>query len=198
VALSGKAVRILRCFDASGRLVVVVEGDITKVVADAIVNPANSLMIMGGGVAGAIRRAGGSEIEEEARRHAPVPVGKAVATGAGRLRAKYVIHAPTMERPAMTIPLENAVKATRAALEVARDLDIKSVAFPAMGAGVGGLSVEEVSEAMAKEFKNFRGERPELIIMVAYGKDAYEDMLRGVSRALGEPRECPADLRVFQ
>ncbi|AFK51609.1 Appr-1-p processing domain protein [Thermogladius calderae 1633] len=71
----------------------VVSGDITEFEGDAIVNPANTLMIMGGGVALAIKRRGGAEIEEKARRHAPVPIGGAVATGAGRLRVRYVIHA---------------------------------------------------------------------------------------------------------
>jgi len=187
----------VKCFKANDKLVVVVEGDIAKVSADAIVNPANSLMFMGGGVAGAIRREGGQEIEDEARKHAPVPIGKAIATGAGRLKAKYVIHAPTMEMPAMSIPLENAIKATGAALDVAKRLGIESIAFPAMGAGVGGLSVKEVSRAMGEEFKKFEG-GPKIIVMVAYGKRAYEDMIDGVEQSLGEETECPADLKVFQ
>jgi len=83
-----------------GVRIVVLTGDITKQEVDAIVNPANSMLVMGGGVAGAIKRVGGKEIEDESVKHAPVPVGEAVATGAGRLKAKYVIHAPTMERPA--------------------------------------------------------------------------------------------------
>lgn len=187
----------VKCFKANDRLVVVVEGDITKVSADAIVNPANSLMLMGGGVAGAIRRAGGQEIEDEARKHAPVPVGKAIATGAGRLKAKYVIHTPTMEMPAMSIPLENAIKATRAALDVAKELGVESIAFPAMGTGVGGLSVREVSRAMGEEFKKFEG-GPKVIVMVAYGKRAYEEMIEGIRESLGEETECPAGLKVFQ
>ncbi len=186
------------CFELpGGRVLVVVEGDITQADVDAIVNPANSLMIMGGGVAGAIARAGGREIEEEARRYAPVPVGEAVATGAGRLRAKYVIHAPTMERPAMRIPLENAVKATQAALRKAAELGVESVALPAMGAGVGGLSVRDVAEAMARVAAGLEAEKPRVIVFVAYGSRAYEEMLEGVKRALGEPKACPAGLRVF-
>ncbi|MEB3817096.1 MAG: macro domain-containing protein [Desulfurococcales archaeon] len=178
-----------------GRLLVVVEGDITKAAVDAIVNAANSLMIMGGGVAGAIKRAGGDEIEREALRYAPVPVGEAVATGAGKLKVKYVIHAPTMERPAMAIPLENAVKATRAALRKAVELGVKSVALPAMGAGVGGLPVKDVAREMAKVAME---EGPDIIVFVAYGSSAYREMIYGVREVLGEPTSCPADLRVFR
>ncbi len=136
-----------------GTEIIGLKGDITRLKADAIVNPANSLMIMGGGVAGAIKKRGGKMIEEEAKRYAPVPVGRAVATRAGRLPTKYVIHAPTMERPAMMIPVENAYKATRAALIKALDLFVESIALPGMGTGVGGLSPREAGEAMARAIK---------------------------------------------
>jgi O-acetyl-ADP-ribose deacetylase (regulator of RNase III) len=185
----------LECYKLPGdRVLVVVEGDITKASVDAIVNAANSLMIMGGGVAGAIKRAGGEEIEREAMKRAPVPVGEAIATGAGRLKARYVIHAPTMERPAMSIPLENAVKATRAALKKAVELGVESVALPAMGAGVGGLRVRDVAREMARVAREVG---PRLIVFVAYGRDAYEEMRAGVREVLGEPVECPAGLKVF-
>ncbi len=180
-----------------GRVLVVVQRDITRAEVDAIVNAANSLMIMGGGVAGAILRAGGREIEEEARRHAPVPVGEAIATGAGRLKAKYVIHAPTMERPAMMIPLENAVKATEAAMKKAAELGVESVAFPAMGAGVGGLRVRDVAKAMAEVVSRAGHGKPSIVVFVAYGDEAYREMLEGVKSVLGEPSKCPAGLRVF-
>lgn len=85
-----------------GVKITVTIGDITVQQADAIVNPANSQLTMGGGAAGAIKRAGGNEIECQAIKRAPIPVGKAVATTAGRLKAKYVIHALTMQRPAMS------------------------------------------------------------------------------------------------
>lgn len=185
----------MECYQLpGGRMLIVVEGDITKASVDAIVNAANSLMIMGGGVAGAIKKAGGEEIEREAMKYAPVPVGEAVATSAGRLRARYVIHAPTMERPAMQIPLENAVKATRAALRKAVELGARSVALPAMGAGVGGLRVRDVAREMARVAVELG---PKIIVFVAYGREAYEEMRSGVREALGEPSECPADLKVF-
>ncbi len=126
----------------------VTTGDLTKQRVDAIVNPANSLMLMGGGAAGAIKRAGGEEIEREARSKAPVPVGSAVATAAGRLPARWVIHAPTMERPAMPTTARKVYLATRAALEWAESLGAESVAIPGMGTGVGGLSPGEAALAM--------------------------------------------------
>ena len=135
----------------------VLRGDITAWSSDlrpsAIVNPANSLMLMGGGVAGAIKRAGGAEIEEEARKQAPVPVGKAVATGAGRLPVDLVIHAPTMERPAMRTTSEKVLLAAKAALECAEREGVKAIAFPGMGTGVGGLSPDSAAEVMLRALK---------------------------------------------
>ena len=149
------------------------QGDITELECDAIVNAANSLMIMGGGVAGAIRRKGGEEIEREARRHAPVPVGRAIVTGAGKLspRIKAVIHAPTMERPAMRTTVEKVKKATRAALEVAAEKGFECIAFPAMGAGVGGVPVADAVQAMLEVIEEFLSKnpgKPNRILLVAY------------------------------
>lgn len=133
--------------------IAVVTGDITQQQVDAIVNPANSRMVMGGGVAVAIKRAGGKEIENEAVRHAPVPVGEAVATTAGNLKAKYVIHAPTMTGPAIRIDKTNVKLATKGALKCAEQLKIKSVAFPGMGTGVGGVNQKQAAEVMLRELK---------------------------------------------
>jgi O-acetyl-ADP-ribose deacetylase (regulator of RNase III) len=130
-------------------------GDLTKQVADAVCNPANSLMVMGGGVAGALKRAGGEEIEREALKHAPVPVGKAVATTAGKLQARWVVHAPTMERPAMRTTEEKVYRATKAALECAEAMGAKSIVIPGMGTGVGMVPCENAARAMAKAIKEF-------------------------------------------
>jgi O-acetyl-ADP-ribose deacetylase (regulator of RNase III) len=130
-----------------------VVGDIADFEGDAIVNPANTLMVMGGGVSLALKMKGGGEIEEEARRHAPVPIGDAVVTGAGRLRARYVIHAPTVKRPAGRASRESVYKATAAAVRRIRELGLKRVAFPLMGAGVGGLSVEESVSSMLRAIR---------------------------------------------
>ncbi|NPA96284.1 MAG: macro domain-containing protein [Crenarchaeota archaeon] len=142
--------RILCRKEVRGVAIDVVISDITRLSVDAIVNPANSLMIMGGGVAGAIKRAGGAEIEEEARKYAPVPVGKAIATGAGKLKAKYVIHAPTMERPAQRIGVNNVYAATYAAIDKAVELGVESVALPGMGTGVGGVPFNDAAKAMVR------------------------------------------------
>lgn len=171
-----------------GITVKVVLGDITEVEVDAIVNAANSLMLMGGGVAGAIKRKGGEEIEREALRKAPVPVGEAIATGAGRLKAKYVIHAPTMPRPAMATSLEAVKKATRAALKVASELRIKSVALPALGAGVGGLRVKDVARVMGSEVKSMveQGLNLNEVIFVARSEEALRALKLGLRSALQE------------
>jgi len=130
-------------------------GDITSESADAICNPANSLMYMGGGAAGALKKAGGEVIEREALKQAPVSVGEAVATSAGKLKAKWVIHAPTMERPAMPTTEEKVKRATLAALRRADEVGAESIVFPGMGTGVGGLSFESAAAAMISAFEEF-------------------------------------------
>ena len=156
-----------------------VKGDITELECDAIVNPANSLGYMGGGVAGAIKRKGGAEIEKEAVGKAPIEVGKAVATGAGKLRCKYVIHAPTMERPAMKIDAGNVKKATRAALELAKEMGIKRIAIPGMGTGVGGVSYGEAAKAMVEVIKEFAKDFEEILLV-----DINDEMVNAWSKEI--------------
>ncbi len=171
------------------KVVEVVKGDITKLSIEAIVNPANSLMIMGGGVAGAIKRVGGAIIEYEARKYAPVPVGKAVVTTAGKLPSKYVIHAPTMEEPAMRTTKEKVREAVRAALEVAESKGIKEVAFPGMGTGVGGVPPKEAAEVMINEIINHLRRSKEVVkvVLVAFNEElyrAFEEVLNKVKKEL--------------
>ncbi len=172
-----------------GVRIVVLTGDITKQEVDAIVNPANSMLVMGGGVAGAIKRVGGKEIEEEAVKHAPVPVGEAVATGAGRLKAKYVIHAPTMERPAMRISERNVGLSVRGALKCAEGLETRSIAFPGMGTGVGGLSLEEAARAIVNEVKEHIDKRTTLkqIVLIGFKEDLTHAFERAVNEVLATP-----------
>ncbi|MCD6515463.1 MAG: macro domain-containing protein [Candidatus Odinarchaeota archaeon] len=156
-------------------------GDITKLNVDAIVNAANSLMIMGGGVAGAIKRAGGDIIEKEAMKQAPVPVGSAIYTTAGKLNIKYVVHTPTMERPAMRINQENVRKAIKAALKVAEDLkDVFSLAIPALGTGVGGVSKKDAAEIMINEILAFikGGTKLREIILCDINKDQCNEFIK--------------------
>lgn len=187
----------MKCFRIGESLVVVAVGDITRIRVDAVVNPANSLMIMGGGVAGALKRAGGSIIEEEALRHAPVPVGKAITTTAGKLPAKAVIHAPTMERPAMRIGTANVYKAARAAIDEASSRGFKSIAMPALGAGVGGVSVSDSAREIARAMLDSPS-LPSLIVLVARGEEAYREMVRGVSSIIESEVACPEELRLSQ
>jgi O-acetyl-ADP-ribose deacetylase (regulator of RNase III) len=131
------------------------EGDITKVSCDAIVNPANSRGIMGGGVALAIKRVGGPDIEMEAKLKAPIPVGEACTTSAGSLPCKRVIHAPTMKEPAQRIDPENVKKAVKAAFIVAEKESLADVAMPGMGTGVGGILIGVGARIMVSEAKKY-------------------------------------------
>ncbi|MCX8191338.1 MAG: macro domain-containing protein, partial [Nitrososphaerales archaeon] len=143
----------LDSIDLRGVVISVMKGDITQLNVDAVVNPANTLLWMGGGVAGAIKRAGGNIIEEEAVRRGPIPIGEAIATTAGKLKAKYVIHAPTMELPAQITDAENVYRATKAALKCANDLKIQSIAIPGMGTGVGRVKPRDAAESIIRAIK---------------------------------------------
>src|SRR3972149_802642 len=124
----------------------ILKDSILNIKVDAIVNAANSLGYMGGGVAGVIKRAAGIEPEEEAVNNGPTPVGKAYLTTAGWLKYKGIIHAPTMEQPAMKIPPENVYKATKAAIELTEKEHFKSIAILGMGTGVGGVPCHEAAD----------------------------------------------------
>lgn len=127
-----------------------IKGDITDLPFEAIVNAANTHLTMGAGVAGAIKRQGGASIEEEAVSKGPVPVGEAVVTGAGALPARHVIHAAVMGQDLGT----DAAKvraATRNALLRAEELGLESIAFPALGTGVGGLDPDRSARVMVSE-----------------------------------------------
>jgi O-acetyl-ADP-ribose deacetylase (regulator of RNase III) len=127
--------------------VTVTAGDLTLVQADAVVNAANNHLWMGGGVAGAIKRRGGEEIEREAMKQGPVQPGAAVVTTAGRLKARHCIHAAVMDQD--LVPTADYIEqATRASLEHAARLGLESIAFPALGTGVGGFPLHESARAM--------------------------------------------------
>jgi O-acetyl-ADP-ribose deacetylase (regulator of RNase III) len=135
--------------------ILVIQGSILEAEAQAIVNAANSSGAMGGGVAGAIRRTAGSEVETEAMQQAPIPVGHAIVTSSGNTLFQGIIHAPTMPKPAMRIPADNVGKATRAALTVADERGFSSLAIPGMGTGVGGVIPADAAARMIKEIKSF-------------------------------------------
>jgi len=150
------------------------EGDLTAAAVDAIVNAANTELVLGSGVAGAIRQRGGPQIQEACAAHGPVPLGGAALTGAGKLPAKFVIHAAAME-PGGQVSEESLRAATRASLELARREKLRSLAFPAIGTGVGGFSLQRCAEVMLEEVRrHLAGETSlETVQFVLFGEPAY-------------------------
>ena len=132
----------------------VIRGDITEQDTDAIVNAANNHLWMGAGVAGAIKRKGGPEIEQEAVAQGPVEIGGAVITGGGRLKAKYVVHAAGMGQDLHT-DADKIRKATRSSLLLAEKKRLSGISFPAIGTGIGGFSTESCAHAMLPEVIEF-------------------------------------------
>jgi O-acetyl-ADP-ribose deacetylase (regulator of RNase III) len=132
--------------------IVLKEGDITEESVDAIVNAANSSLILGSGVAGAIREKGGPTIQAECEAHGPVEVGGAALTGAGSLEARWVIHAAGM-RIGGQVSEESLRSTLRATLTLAEDQGCRSLALPAIGAGVGGLSLQACAEISLAEVR---------------------------------------------
>ena len=126
------------------------QGDITRVKVGAVVNAANNHLWMGGGVAGALKRAGGPEVESEALTKGPIPVGDAAVTTAGRLPARYIIHAAVMGQDLQT-DAEKIRQATKNSLVRADELEIRTIAFPALGTGVGGFPLGECARIMIGE-----------------------------------------------
>ena len=155
------------------------KGDLTKISCDAIVNPANSLGYMGGGVAGAIKRVGGYIIEKEAVTKAPIPVGMAVATTAGTLPCKFVIHAPTMKKPALNIDVNNVKLATKAAFDLGVKLKLKSIAIPGMGTGVGGVPTNDAAKAIIEIVKEFENKFEKIILI-----DRNDEMIKSFHQFL--------------
>lgn len=129
------------------RGITILEGDITDQEVDAVVNAANSALQLGSGVAGAIREKGGPSIQAECDAHGPIEVGEAAITGAGDLPARYVIHAAGMA-PGGAADEESVRSATAAALALAAQQGCRSVALPAIGAGIGGFSPQRCAEVL--------------------------------------------------
>ena len=156
------------------------EGDIATVAADAIANAANDRLWMGGGVAGALLRAGGAGIEREAIAQGPVPVGTAVATTAGRLQARYVVHGAVMGQDLAT-DAEKIRRTTRSCLELADELGCASLALPAFGSGVGGFPLGECARIMVAEARAFEPSSLRRVLFAVHGDEAaaaFEQALR--------------------
>ena len=129
--------------------VVIISGDLVEQDVDAVVNAANSDLVLGGGVAGAIRRAGGPSIQDECDAHGPVPVGEAAITRAGSMRARYVIHAASMAlggrttRSSLRTSMDHVFR-------LARMHEVLTIAIPAVGTGIAGFPIDECARVMAE------------------------------------------------
>ena len=136
-------------------------------------NAANDHLWMGAGVAGALKRAGGEEIEREALALGPIPLGSAVATTAGRLPARWVIHGAVMGQDLRT-DADLVGRTTRACLELADELGCGSLALPAFGTGVGGFPLAECARIMVGEARGFDPQSLERVIFAVFGAEAYD------------------------
>jgi O-acetyl-ADP-ribose deacetylase len=149
----------------------VVDGDITALEVDAIANAANNRLWMGSGVAGAIKRAGGEEIEREAIALGPIEVGDTVATGAGRLPARWVIHGAVMGQDLRT-DADLVRRTTESCLRVADELGARSLALPAFGTGVGGFPLDECAWIMVDTVRAFEPSSLARVVFAVFGVDA--------------------------
>ena len=158
------------------------EGDIAEVEADAIGNAANDHLWMGAGVAGALEAVGGEIIEQEAMAQGPIELGTAIATTAGNLNARYVIHGAVMGQDLRT-DADLIARTTRSCLELADELGCRSLAVPAFGTGVGGFPLADCARIMVAEARIFPARSLERLLFAVYGRDAYE----AFSSALSSP-----------
>jgi O-acetyl-ADP-ribose deacetylase len=148
----------------------VIAADVTTLEVDAIANAANTQLAHGGGVAAAISRAGGPEVQRESYERAPIGLGEAVETTAGAMPARWVIHAATMELGGPT-SREIIERATRSTLAKAEELGARSLALVAFGTGVGGFPLEEAAEVMVGAAREHTGAL-ERIVFAVHGEEA--------------------------
>jgi O-acetyl-ADP-ribose deacetylase len=154
----------------------VLEADITTLDVDAIANAANTRLIHGGGVAGAIARAGGPDVQRESEERAPIGLGEAVETGAGDMPARWVIHAATMELGGPT-SADIIRAATASALALADELGARSLGLVAFGTGVGGFPLDQAARIEVEEVRRHLdagGSGLERIVFCVRGDDARE------------------------
>jgi len=157
------------------------QGDLTDADVDAIVNAANNDLMLGGGVAGAIRVKGGPSIQQECDRIGPIALGGAVISGAGRLRARHVIHAASMRLGEPTSEA-NLRAATRNSLRRANENSLKTIAFPAIGTGIADFPIERCAQVMLDQVRaHFCGpttlERIDFVLFDRPSLDIFERVL---------------------
>jgi len=163
-----------------------VEGNIALLDVEAVVNAANTSLALGGGVAGAIRSYGGPSIQEECNRIGPIQAGEAVATNAGNLKAKYVIHAagPVSGEGEEEEKLRNA---TLNSLKIAEERKIKDIAFPAISTGIFGFPIKRCSAIMLKVAIEFleKHAHPQEIVFCLYGQEVYSVFEKTLEKLAG-------------
>jgi O-acetyl-ADP-ribose deacetylase (regulator of RNase III) len=159
----------------------VVEVDIATLDVDAVANAANDHLWMGSGVAGALKRAGGGEIEREAVARGPIELGSAVATTAGRLPARYVLHGAVMGQDLRT-SAELVRRTTRSCLSLADELGCRSLALPAFGTGVGGFPLDQCARIMVDEASAFVATALERVVFAVFGSDARDAFRAALAR----------------
>jgi O-acetyl-ADP-ribose deacetylase (regulator of RNase III) len=157
------------------------QADVTQLEVDAIANAANTRLLHGGGVAGAIARAGGPELARESRERAPIGLGEAVETTAGDMPSRWVIHAATMVDPGGTSTAAVIDQATRSTLAKAEELGARSLALVAFGTGVGGCPLDEAARIMVGAARDHHGSSVERIVFAVHGHAAE----RAFTAALG-------------
>ncbi len=161
-------------YQIKNSIIELVQGDITEMEIDAIVNAANAQLQLGGGVAGAIRRKGGPSIQQECNEHGPIKVGEAAITGAGNLKARYVIHAvgPMMGEGDEDNKLRNA---TLSSLKLADEKGLKSISFPAISTGIFGYPIDRCANIMLTTAMEYLPEcaNLECIVFCLYGAESF-------------------------
>lgn len=161
----------------------ITQGDITESAADAIVNAANNDLVLGAGVAGAIRTKGGPDIQRECDAIGSIALGEAAITTGGKLKARYVIHAASMQLGGRTSE-HHLRSSTRNSLKRAEEKGIASIAFPAIGTGIAGFPIDRCAEVMLEEVRDhLRGKSSiRKVEFVLFDRPAYEAFTRALAQ----------------
>jgi len=167
--------------------ILIIAGDLVEQEVDAIVNAANSDLLLGGGVAGAIRSRGGPSIQQECDAHGPVKVGEAALTGGGELRARHVIHAASMALGGRTTA-DSLRSSMDEVFRLAHEHRVKTIAIPAVGTGIAGFPMDECATVMAHSLSHALAEgwKPTEVRFILFGdgaRRAFEDSFRAVFEA---------------
>jgi O-acetyl-ADP-ribose deacetylase len=164
------------------------QGDLTEMDTDAIVNAANNDLILGAGVAGAIRRKGGEEIQRECDAIGSIPVGYAAITSGGKLKARFVIHAASMQLGGKT-NAESLRRSAAHSLKIAKEHGLKTIAFPAVGTGIAGFPLKDCAEIMVREAaEHLQGETSlETVYFVLFDETAQGVFERAWKKIQAEP-----------